>query len=186
MAYASAGLVLWAHGNDRKLFQYNSSADTLATIAAAGYFANTANANRMAVGDLIYAVGSDNAAWLKVTVVAATTGSVTTAGAASTDAVLTASTGSTLPGYGEIIISSTAAQAYALPAPVIGAQLTILKTSSSTAVQTVSATLGGTAATIGLSGVTLTFSAADQSVILRGVSATKWQIASNVGSVTVS
>jgi UDP-N-acetylmuramyl tripeptide synthase len=85
-----------------------------------------------------------------------------------------------------VLITSTAAQAYALPAPVIGAELTVLKTSSSTAVQTISATLGGTAATIGLSGVTLTFSAADQSVILRGVSATKWQIASNVGSVTVS
>jgi hypothetical protein len=78
MAYAASGLVLWAHGNDRKMFQYNSSADTLATIAAASYFANAANANRMAVGDVIYAVGSDNAAWLKVTAVAATTGAVTT------------------------------------------------------------------------------------------------------------
>lgn len=185
MAYAASGLVLWAHGNDRKLFQYNSSADTLATIAVAGYFANVANLNRMAVGDLIYAVGSDQSAWFKVTVVAATTGSVTLAGA-DTDAAVVASTGSTLPNFGEIIISSTAAQAYALPAPVIGAELTILKTSSSTAVQTVSSTLGGTAATIGLTGVTLTFSAADQSIILRGVSSTKWQIASNVGTVTVS
>jgi hypothetical protein len=185
MAYAASGLVLWAHGADRKLFQYNSSADTLATIAAAGYFHNVTNLNRMAAGDVIYAVGSDQSAWLKVSAVSAA-GSVTTVGAAKTDAVVTASTGSTLPGYGEIIISSTAAQAYALPAPVIGAELTILKTSSSTAVQTVSATLGGTAATIGLSGVTLTFSAADQSVVLRGVSATKWQIASNVGTVAVS
>jgi hypothetical protein len=186
MAYAASGLVLWSHGNDKKFFRYDSSVDTLATIAAAGYFANTANASRLAVGDIVYAVGSDNAAFLKVTAVAATTGSVTTTGASKTDAVLTASTGSTLPGYGEILISSTAAQAYALPAPVIGAELTILKTSSSTAVQTVSSTLGGTAATIGLTGVTLTFSAADQSVILRGVSSTKWQIASNVGSVAVS
>jgi len=84
------------------------------------------------------------------------------------------------------IISSTAAQAYALPAPFPGLMKTIVKTSSSTAVQTVSATAGGSTSTIGLTGVTLTFSAADQSVILMGVAANKWQIVSNVGSVTVS
>jgi len=97
----------------------------------------------------------------------------------------TASTGTTL-GYGNNIISSTAAQAYALPAPFAGAMLSITKTSSSTAVQTASSTLGGAADTIGLSGVTLTFSASDQSVILEGISSSKWQIVSNVGSVAVS
>jgi hypothetical protein len=185
MAYAASGLVLWAHGNDKKMFRYDSSTDTFATIAAAGYFANTANLSRLSVGDVVYVVGSDGAGWLKVTAVAATTGSVTTASTGAS-IVATASTASTLAATGVAVISSTAAQAYALPTPYPGARLTILKTSSSTAVQTVSSTLGGTAATIGLTGVTLTFSASDQSVILEGVTATKWQIASNVGSVTVS
>lgn len=98
----------------------------------------------------------------------------------------TASTGSTLSQWVASMISSTAAQAYALPAPAAGLIKTIVKLSSSTAVQTVSATLGGVAATIGLTGVTLTFSAADQVVVLAGVSANKWEILVNTGSVTVS
>jgi hypothetical protein len=186
MAYAAAGLVLWAHGNDKKLFRYDSSTDTFATIAAAAYFANTANLSRMVVGDLIYVNGSDTAGWLKVTIVAATTGSITTATAAQADAIFTASTASTLPGSGTVQITSTAAQAYALPAPIPGQRLTIIKTSSSTAVQTVSSTLGGTAATIGLAGVTITWTAADQSLVLEGVTSTRWQTISNVGSVSIA
>ena len=186
MAYAASGLVLWSHGNDKKFFRYDSATDTFATIAAAGYFANTANLSRLSVGDMVYANGSDTSGFLKVTVVAATTGSVTTATVAGSDLLTTASTASTLPGSGAVVISSTAAQAYALPTPYPGAKLSIVKTSSSTAVQTVSSTLGGVAATVGLTGVTLTFSASDQSVILEGISATKWQITSNVGTVTVS
>lgn len=98
----------------------------------------------------------------------------------------TASTAAALAVGLTSIISSTAAQAYATPAPVAGLLKAIVKTSSSTAVQTVSATLGGSTSTFGLTGVTLTFSAADQAVILFGVSSNKWEIVSNVGSVTVS
>lgn len=186
MAYAASGLVLWAHGNDRKLFQYNSSADTMATIAAAGYFHNVTNANRMVAGDLIWAVGSDASGMLKVSAVTAA-GSVTTLSAgAGADTITVASTASTLPASGTVQITSTAAQAYALPAPVPGQRLTIIKTSSSTAVQTLSSTLGGVAATIGLAGVTITWTAADQSLVLEGVTTTRWQTVSNVGSVSIA
>ncbi len=98
----------------------------------------------------------------------------------------TATTASTLSAYLTSEITSTAAQAYILPAPIAGLLKTIIKTSSSTAVQTASATLGGTTSTIGLAGVTLTFTLNDQSITLLGLSGTKWQVISNVGSVTVS
>lgn len=76
MAYANGSLVLWAHGNDKKLFRYDSATDTLATINTAGYFNNTDDNLRMAVGDLIMVVASDTTATLKVESISS--GAVTT------------------------------------------------------------------------------------------------------------
>jgi len=76
MAYANGSLVLWAHGNDKKLFRYDSSTDTLATINTAGYFNNSDDNLRMAVGDLIMVVASDATATLKVDSISS--GAVTT------------------------------------------------------------------------------------------------------------
>ncbi len=82
MAYENGSLVLWAHGNDKKLFRYDSSTDTLETINTAGYFNNTDDSIRLTAGDLIMVVASDATATLKVASV--TSGSVTTS--AITDA----------------------------------------------------------------------------------------------------
>lgn len=187
----------------------NIANDTLATILGAGYVSD-ASKKGIKVGDIILvASGAQNSAiygspstvdvgeandfaanpatvMLQLSSISGGAGTLVPVVAADLDTTETASTGSTLSAYGLSIISSTAAQAYQLPAPIPGVRKTLVKTSSSTAVQTVSSTLGGTAATFGLSGVLLTFSAADQSIILEGVTTTKWQIVSNVGTVTVS
>lgn len=98
----------------------------------------------------------------------------------------TASTGSTLSLTQPSVISSTAAQAYALPAPAQGLVKVVMKTSSSTAVQTISSTLGGVAATLGGVGHTLTFTAADQAVVLLGQSATAWAVLVNSGGMAIT
>ena len=79
MAYANGSLVLWAHGNDKKLFRYDSATDTLATIAAAGYFNNTDDDIRLAVDDMIKVVASDGIGTLMVASISAA-GAVTTSG----------------------------------------------------------------------------------------------------------
>lgn len=187
----------------------NSANDTIGTILGAAYVSDalkkgakvgdivivgsgavntqlTASPTTVDVGEVSDFAANPTSVMLQFSAISNGAGTLVPVIAPDLDAAEVASTGSTLSAFGVSEINSTAAQAYALPAPIRGIRKTIVKTSSSTAVQTVSATLGGTAATIGLSGVTLTFNAADQSVILEGVSATKWQIVSNVGSVAVS
>ncbi len=96
------------------------------------------------------------------------------------------STGVTLSASQPTLLTEAGAKVYALPAPAVGRRVTIIKQSTSTSDQTVLSTLSGTAATIGLAGKTLTFNTGAQAVELLGVSATRWEIVSNVGTVVLS
>jgi hypothetical protein len=96
-----------------------------------------------------------------------------------------ATTASTMSATVPSLITSTAAQAYILPAPALGLTKMVLKTSSSTAVQTISSTLGGVAATLGI-GHTLTFTGSDQAVVLVGLSSTAWQVLINSGGMAIT
>ena len=93
-------------------------------------------------------------------------------------------TGSTGPvtNHGISYITSTKAQSYILASPVAGCQKTIIKTGTGTLVTTIlstSATFDGT-------NDQLTFNAANEAVILVGLTATRWGVVSNVGSVGIS
>ena len=57
MAFAKANMVLMAHGNNVKLYSYESTADTLATIEAADYFDGFGD--QLRVGDVLMVKGSD-------------------------------------------------------------------------------------------------------------------------------
>lgn len=62
------------NGNAPKMYTYVSSTDTLATIAASGYFNYYAQYNRgirdsLSIGDIIWAAGSDAGSWLRITAI---------------------------------------------------------------------------------------------------------------------
>lgn len=185
MAFSATGLVLLSHGNDKKMFRYDSTADTLATINTAGYFNNTDDNIRMVAGDLIYVKASNTTAVLVVSSVSS--GSVTTAVAesvvyhediAGSTATLTASA------TGITNLTSTGVQTVALTIPFAGAYKSIIKTGASTAIITV--TSGSTAVTFNGTNTNLTFDAAGEAVVLTGLSATRWAILSNEGTVGAS
>lgn len=87
--------------------------------------------------------------------------------------------------YGLATLASTGAKTITLDAPVLGCYKEIIKTANSTAIVTVSV---GSGVTVGGSTKTVTkilFNGQNDSVILRGVSATKWYPV-GVNSVTLS
>jgi len=95
-------------------------------------------------------------------------------------------TGTTLNNRGiSVIASTTTAPTYTMPAPAVGYIAKVVSNSSSTLTTIV------TSATTILFGVqgsntTLTFPAVEAAVVLEGISATRWSILSNVGTVAGS
>ena len=78
MSFNIANLVLQAHGNNRKLWNYKSTADTLATIKASGYFGQDSTTGQQAAlmlsaNDLIHCEGSDGLANLRVDTISGNT-----------------------------------------------------------------------------------------------------------------
>ena len=90
-----------------------------------------------------------------------------------------------IPGVGfATIVASTTAPNYTLSAPVAGAMVAIrCESNTSSGTATVTSTAAFDAAG---SKNRLKVNAADDALILLGVSATKWMIASNVGSVATT
>lgn len=95
------------------------------------------------------------------------------------------STATNLKRYGLARITSTGVKTITLDAPVLGCYKEIVKTANSTAIVTISC---GSGVTIGGSTKTVTkilMNGQNDSVILRGYSATKWHVVAN-NSVTLS
>ncbi len=188
MAYAASGLVLLAHGADKKFWRYDSTADALATIETAGYFINTTNINRMSVGDTILVFASNAQKWLRVTVVHATTGSITTVGAFGESGALLVSsslgnTPSTLTelqasGVIAILTTSTAAATWTVAAPYLGADLKVFNLSSAPITLHLS-TAAGTTPTWDGTNDDLVSTLALQSFNAVGLSATRFGVVSN-------
>lgn len=87
--------------------------------------------------------------------------------------------------YGLATLASTGVKTITLDAPVLGCAKQIVKTANSTAIVTVSV---GSGVTVGGSTKTVTkilFNGQNDSVILHGISATKWHVVAN-NSVTLS
>ena len=84
-------------------------------------------------------------------------------------------------------LTSTAAKTYTLDAPVLGAYKEIVNTAGSTTINTVVAGSTVNGISIGGSSVArkLEFNGQNDSVILRGISTTKWLVTAN-NSVTVT
>lgn len=167
-----------------KIGTYKTSADTLATCEGSGYFSNTFVSTTMKTGDLLVVNASDGVGTYKLTVSGTT---VTVAAVPGGGGLVTsADSDVTLPDHGVVTMPTTAASAQTLPDPSVGAELTIIKGGSTTTITTVIPST--TTVFIGATGSNrkLSFDAAEEAVILKGLSSTRWGIASNVGSVAVA
>jgi len=100
----------------------------------------------------------------------------------------TASTAVNVKHFGLTDLNSTAAKSFIIDAPVPGCEKTITMTAGTTTINTVvfGSTVNGIS--VGGSGTTrkLQFNAINDSVTLKGISATKWLVTSNTGSVVVA
>lgn len=180
MALSKTDLVLWAHGNDKKVYTYTSTADSLATIEADAYFDDVAG--YFTTGDLLYAGASDGVRWYEVT---ATATDIALSHFDSKNDVDTASSSANIKNYGVSQLNDSSAAAFTLDAPFAGVEKSLIQTTTSTHGQTV--TTNSTGVTLDVAGSrTLTFNGADDSVILKGLTATRWGIVSNIGSVATS
>lgn len=198
MAYTAGNLHLRAGAPGDLTYTYDATADTLATVATAGYFNNTDDNLALVVDDLIFVQAGDGNAWFRVS--ALSSGSVTLQFAGGNLPVQTAGTGTSvkianmLVGQYEIGTSVSSATRYILPTPYAGAEVLVKKVGSGTQVMQVDAGgSGGTGVTydaIGNRKFTLKYETEMFHVV--GVSASRWQIqavnlaASVAGSVSLT
>lgn len=187
MTFSNSDLVLLADGNDKKLFYHdaNNSSDTLATVKAAGYYNNTDDEIRMAVGDIIFAYASDGYAFLRVSAVSS--GSVTTKAVDNLEDVANVAAGANLDSVGISLIGNDtdSSTSFTLDDPIVGETKTIIQVDTTTT--GVEIVTNSTSVSFNVAGNrTLTFNGADDAVVLKGLSSTRWGVVSNVGSVAAS
>lgn len=194
MAFTNTDLVLIATGpNGNLVYYHDAGSDTMATVAAAGYYNNTDDTINLSVDDVIFAQCNDGDVWLRVSAISS--GSVTTQPMSfegpwngSLVATATASNKSkiTVPGVTEIG-SGTASKYTLSAAPYIGAKVTIVFGGTSTKARTI--TTNATTVTLNGKGHrTLTKAVGantpGKGVTLLGVSTTRWVILANNGMTT--
>ena len=181
MALVKTDLVLMGDGRAYKDYRYESTSDTLATIEADAYFDSLADMFR--TNDLIEAWGTDGYRKYKVTRSAS---DIALSVVDFENAVTTATTSGNLPNFGTVIVpAASTAAAYTIDDPIAGLEVTLVQDNTTTTGFTVTANTTGVGFNQAGDNV-LTFNGADDAVVLRGLSTTKWRIVSNVGSVAFS
>ena len=181
MALVKTDLVLMGDGRAYKDYRYESTSDTLATIEADGYFDSLADMFR--TNDLVEAWGTDGYRKYKVTRSAS---DITLSVVDFENAVTTATTSANLPNFGTVIVpAASTAAAYTLDDPIAGLEVTLVQNNTTTTGFTV--TTNSTGVTYNQAGNrTATFNGADDAIVLRALSTTRWGVVSNVGSVAFS
>lgn len=176
MAYTSANLanlVGAAPGNG--VYFYDGGSDTMATVAAAGYFDNDNNL-LFAVDDLIFCQCSDGDIWIRVGSISS--GAVTAnvvSGEGPWNGVIGASVGTvTVPGITEIGTGTATAHTMSA-APFIGARVVVTQMGTATGgITVVTSSVGVSVNPQG--NRTISFTGQGQSVTLLGVSTTRWVV----------
>lgn len=183
MAFTATTLHLRGGAAGALTYVYTHASDSMATVAAAGYFNNTTYNTNFAATDLIFARCSDGNTWLNVSAVSS--GSVTTQYAGGDLPILTPGTGTdatlgsgfSISGYAEVGALVSTASRYVLLTPYKGAAVDVFyKGSASNAIEFHA---GGSGAT------GITFDATNRRILLahegdwfraRGISASRWVI----------
>lgn len=158
-------------GADKKLFFYTTTADTLATIAAAGYINESTDSVRMENGDLMLAKDSNNNVGLLETINATGAG-ITFFIAPGFDNFNEVTTGGALSVYGTSFLNSTAAFTLHTAPIRMGHRKTIV---SIVANPTLTTTGGGNLVGAATTNI-VTFSAAYSSLDLIARSSTSWAV----------
>lgn len=134
MAFSASEMVLMAHGNNVKLYTYESTSDTLATIEAADYFDSFGDQIR--AGDIIMVKGSDGSRMLNVT-----TGNTTDVVAQAYEGMNSVfahdlSTSIATPASGVVTFTPTSVLGapYVVPVPHPGATLTLVDLTGTTSI----------------------------------------------------
>lgn len=183
MAYAASGLHVRPGAVGAILYTYITSADTMATVATAGYFHNTTNLSNLQAGDLLFCICTDGNTWQRVSAVSS--GSVTTQYAGGDLPTLTTGTGTdstlgsgiAIAGFAEVGSSISTATRFVLPTPYKGCVIHVNKVDSGT--QGWEFDAGGSGAT----GITFDGSARRIGLLqrsegfrVRGTSTTRWRL----------
>lgn len=182
MAYTAGSLHLRPGAPGDLIYKYDAGSDTMATVAASGYFNNTDDNLNLTVDDLIYCDCTDGNVILKVASISS--GAVTTQYAGGDLPINTAATGTEaalsaalIAGYMEVGTSISTASRYVLPTPYAGAVFSVFKVDSGT--QTFEFDAGGSGAT------SITYDGSNRRIILRaegdsfhvrGSSTSRWRL----------
>lgn len=135
MAFNSANLHLHPGAVGDLMYGYDAGSDTMATVAAAGYFNNTDDSINLAAEDRIWCQCADGNMWLRVTSVASG-GAVTCQHAGGNIPVQTYATGTAANltklsvGFYEVGTSIATATRAILPTPYPGAEVLVRKVDS--------------------------------------------------------
>ena len=187
MAFAKANMVLMAHGNNVKLYSYESTSDTLATIEAADYFDDFGD--QLRVGDLLMVKGSDGSRMFNFTTAASTDVAITAYEGQSPVFAHSLSTSITVQADGVVTFSPSSVlsgdfQIGSPPYP--GRKLTLIDLGSSTSIAI--RLVGSTTSTVGFGKDTAkTLTIQDGAMVnLMGRSALIWGFESGVLSAASS
>lgn len=183
MAFTAATLHLQAGAPGDLTYTYDAASDTMATVAAAGFFNNTDDDLNLTVDDRIWCQCTDGNMWLRVASISS--GAVTTEFAGGNLPLQTPATGTEAAlsaavavGHYEVGTSIATASRYVLPTPYAGAEVLVRKDDSGT--QLFEFDAGGSGAT----GITydsvgnrrITIDAEGEGFHVVGVSATRWRV----------
>jgi len=201
MAFTNANLHLRAGAPGDLTYTYDAAADTMAAVAAVGFFNNTDDDTNFFAEDLIWCQCTDGNMWLRVASVSS--GSVTTqhAGGNLPLGVLATNTNTATTAVGasaelsavlktSMIIedgsSHSSASRYVLPTPYAGAEIIVRRDDSGSALHTYDA--GGSAGTDENAGTGVTYDSVgnrrftiqreSEGFHVVGVSTTRWRIQS--------
>jgi len=137
MAYTAGNLHLRAGAPGDLTYTYDAGDDTMATVAASGYFNNSDDDLNLVADDLIWCQCTDGNMWLRVSAVSS--GTVTTQYAGGNLPIETAATGTEAAlsdtlgvGFMEVGTSISTASRYVLPTPYPGAEFQVRKVDSGT------------------------------------------------------
>jgi hypothetical protein len=182
MAYASNTLVNISGGPPgSSVYHHDAGDDTMATVAAAGYFNNTDDNLNLAVDDMIVSTCSDGDMMLKVSAVSS--GSVTTQRVGNEGEWNGAfGSASVTIGYGVSELTGTATN-FLLPAPYPGAKVTVIK--SGTADASAVFVTDATSTTLDAAGDrNIGVDAQYENFSLLGVSTSRWVVVGGSGFFT--
>lgn len=166
-------------------YNYVNTSETLAAVAADGYFHNVTYDTKLVAGDRIMVTASDGFAVFRVSAVSAA-GSITTQFAGGNLPNNTAATGTEAAlsaaltmGRLEVGTSISTATRYVLPTPYAGAEFSVYRVDSGTqAMEFDAGGSGATAITYDGSARRITLKARTEGFHVVGSSATRWRVRS--------